>query len=147
MSKYFPIYEDTVSHLWLCNCSTLNFLIYKENSIFFFVSVLSLCKVLPRTIYVGLKTLFAHFTFTGFNHLMGGILFPRIEFNLLKASFCVPLILLPPPPLLQLHSYILICSTPLQLHPFSSFRKTNRRGVHGRSFLYSTSNFYGVRLI
>jgi hypothetical protein len=37
MRKYFPIYEEAVSHKWLCNgCSTLNFLIYEENFIFFF---------------------------------------------------------------------------------------------------------------
>jgi hypothetical protein len=39
MRKYFPIYEEAVSHIWLCNCSTLNFPIYEENSIFFFISV------------------------------------------------------------------------------------------------------------
>ncbi len=27
MRKYLPIYEETVSHIWLCNCSILNFLI------------------------------------------------------------------------------------------------------------------------
>ncbi len=27
--------------MWLCNCSTLNFLIYEENSLFFFISVLN----------------------------------------------------------------------------------------------------------
>ncbi len=37
--KYFPIYEEAVSHIWLCNCSILNFLIYEE--IFFFLSVCS----------------------------------------------------------------------------------------------------------
>ncbi len=42
MRKYFPIYEEAVCHIWLCNCSTLNFLIYEENSIFFFISVVSL---------------------------------------------------------------------------------------------------------
>ncbi len=26
MRKYFPIYEKAVSHIWLCNCSTLKFL-------------------------------------------------------------------------------------------------------------------------
>ncbi len=31
MGKYFPIYEEAVSHIGLCNCSTLNFLIYEEN--------------------------------------------------------------------------------------------------------------------
>ncbi len=39
MPKYFPIYEEAVSHIWLCNCSTLNFIIYEENLIFFFISV------------------------------------------------------------------------------------------------------------
>ncbi len=37
MRKNFPIYEEAVSHIWLCNCSILNFLIYEENSIFFSV--------------------------------------------------------------------------------------------------------------
>jgi hypothetical protein len=49
MCKYFPIYEEAVSHIWLCNCSTLNFLIYEENIIFFFISV-GLCR-LRMTIY------------------------------------------------------------------------------------------------
>ncbi len=31
--------EEAVSHLWLCNCSILNFLIYEENFIVFFISV------------------------------------------------------------------------------------------------------------
>ncbi len=39
MHKYFLIYEEAVSHVWLCNCSTLHFLIYEENFIFFFISV------------------------------------------------------------------------------------------------------------
>ncbi len=39
MWNYFPIYEEAVSHIWLCNCSILNFLIYEENLIFFFNSV------------------------------------------------------------------------------------------------------------
>ncbi len=42
MRKYFPIYDEAVSHIWLCNCSILNFLIYEENFIFFFVSVHSI---------------------------------------------------------------------------------------------------------
>ncbi len=35
--KYLTIYEDeeAVGHIWLCNCSILNFLIYEENLIFF----------------------------------------------------------------------------------------------------------------
>ncbi len=37
--KYLPKYEEAVSHIWLCNCSTLNFLIYEENFILFFISV------------------------------------------------------------------------------------------------------------
>ncbi len=36
MRKYLTIYEEAVSHIWLCNRSLLNFLIYEENSIFFF---------------------------------------------------------------------------------------------------------------
>ncbi len=35
MRKYFPIYEEAVSHIWLCNYSTQNFPIYEENLIFF----------------------------------------------------------------------------------------------------------------
>jgi hypothetical protein len=29
MRKYFPLYEEAVSHIWLCNCSILNFAIYE----------------------------------------------------------------------------------------------------------------------
>jgi hypothetical protein len=36
MRKYLTIYEEAVSHVWLCNRSLLNFLIYEENLIFFF---------------------------------------------------------------------------------------------------------------
>jgi hypothetical protein len=36
MRKYLVIYEDAVSHIWLCNCSRLNFLIYEENFLLFF---------------------------------------------------------------------------------------------------------------
>ncbi len=39
MGKYFPIYKEAVSYIWLCNCSILNFLIYGEILIFFFISV------------------------------------------------------------------------------------------------------------
>ncbi len=42
MCKYFPIYEEAGSHIWLCNCSIMNFLIYEENLIFFFIS--AYCK-------------------------------------------------------------------------------------------------------
>jgi hypothetical protein len=38
MHKYFPIYEEAVSHIWLCNCSILSLIIYEENMIFFFIS-------------------------------------------------------------------------------------------------------------
>jgi hypothetical protein len=38
MRKYFPIYEEAVSHICLCNCSILNFLIYEGNLIFVFIS-------------------------------------------------------------------------------------------------------------
>ncbi len=36
------LYEEAVCHIWLCNCSILNFLIYEKNLIFFFISVLVL---------------------------------------------------------------------------------------------------------
>jgi hypothetical protein len=39
MHKYFPIYEEAVRYIGLCNCSILNFRIYEENLIFFFISV------------------------------------------------------------------------------------------------------------
>ncbi len=39
MRKYFLIYEEAVRHIWLCSCSILNFLIYEENLVFFFISV------------------------------------------------------------------------------------------------------------
>jgi hypothetical protein len=32
---FFTIYEESVSHIWLCNRSLLNVLIYEENFIFF----------------------------------------------------------------------------------------------------------------
>ncbi len=39
MGNYFPIYKEAVSYIWLCNCSILNFLIYGDILIFFFISV------------------------------------------------------------------------------------------------------------
>ncbi len=38
MRKYFPIYKEAVSHIWLCNCSNLNFLKYEETFILFFIT-------------------------------------------------------------------------------------------------------------
>jgi hypothetical protein len=35
MGKYLVIYEEAVSHVWLCNRSLLHFLIYDENFVFF----------------------------------------------------------------------------------------------------------------
>jgi hypothetical protein len=45
MLKYFPIYEEAVRFIEICNCSILNFLIYEENFLFFFISVVIFCKV------------------------------------------------------------------------------------------------------
>jgi hypothetical protein len=42
------MYEEAVSHIRLCNCSTLNFLIYEENLIFFFISVPSYSQLALR---------------------------------------------------------------------------------------------------
>ncbi len=39
MLKYLVIYEEAVSHIRLCNWSSLNFLIYEVNFFFFFFSV------------------------------------------------------------------------------------------------------------
>ncbi len=41
MTKYLRIssYLEALPHIWLCNRSRLNFLIYEENLIFFFISV------------------------------------------------------------------------------------------------------------
>ncbi len=38
MCKYLTIYEEAVSPIWLCSQSLLNFLIYDEILIFFFIS-------------------------------------------------------------------------------------------------------------
>jgi hypothetical protein len=39
MRKYLVIYEEAVSHIWLCNRSLLDFLIYEDIFSFFFISV------------------------------------------------------------------------------------------------------------
>ncbi len=44
MLKYYPKYVEAVSHIGLCNCSVLDFLIYEENLIFFFISVLTFSR-------------------------------------------------------------------------------------------------------
>ncbi len=41
MRKYLTLYEETVSHIWLCNRFFLNFFICQENFIFFFISDIS----------------------------------------------------------------------------------------------------------
>jgi hypothetical protein len=41
MRKYLAIYEEAVTHIWLCDRSLLNFLIYEENLLFLFISVVS----------------------------------------------------------------------------------------------------------
>ncbi len=37
MRKYLVIYEEAVSHIWLCNRSNLDFLIYEKIFLFFFI--------------------------------------------------------------------------------------------------------------
>jgi hypothetical protein len=44
MHNFFPIYEEAVCHIGLCNCSTLNFLIYKE------IVFISACVLINRDI-------------------------------------------------------------------------------------------------
>ncbi len=53
MRKYLTIYEEAVSHIWLC--TLLNFLIYEENLISFFISVaawkgLTTCTRIPSNL-------------------------------------------------------------------------------------------------
>ncbi len=38
MCKYLVIYEEAISHIWLCNRPLLKVLIYEENCVFFFSS-------------------------------------------------------------------------------------------------------------
>ncbi len=53
MRKFLTVYEEGVSHLWLCNRSLLNFLIYKNNW-FHFLSV-QCCQLFRRTFQSGGK--------------------------------------------------------------------------------------------
>ncbi len=39
MGKYLVIYEEAFCHKLLCNCAILNFLLYEDNFILFFISV------------------------------------------------------------------------------------------------------------
>ncbi len=62
MRKYFPIYEEAVSHIWLCNCSILNFLIFEENFIFFFYQCRNIqqyfvLKISPNILFFHLELL------------------------------------------------------------------------------------------
>jgi hypothetical protein len=41
-------YEEAVSHIWICNCSILNFLVYEENFIFFFISAAKIREKLVK---------------------------------------------------------------------------------------------------
>jgi hypothetical protein len=52
MCKYLVIHEEAVSHIGLCNRSTLNFPIYEENLFFFFISVIH-CPQLFILFYEG----------------------------------------------------------------------------------------------
>ncbi len=38
MRKYLVIYEEAVSRTWLYNCFLLDFLVYEENFVLFFIS-------------------------------------------------------------------------------------------------------------
>ncbi len=48
MRKYFTIYEEAVSRIWLCHRSLLNFLIYEENLLFFFISAIDFHEQVNR---------------------------------------------------------------------------------------------------
>ncbi len=51
MRKYFPIYGEAVSYIWLCNCSILNFPIYMRKIWFSFLSVYMLWLHVHCTFY------------------------------------------------------------------------------------------------
>jgi hypothetical protein len=51
MCKYFPIYEEAVSHR-LSNCSTLNFLIYEENLFFLSMNILEFGRDIKSVLQV-----------------------------------------------------------------------------------------------
>ncbi len=44
MRKYLTMYEEAGCHIWLCNRSHLNFLIYEENFIFYFIGVVGVLR-------------------------------------------------------------------------------------------------------
>ncbi len=62
MRKYLTIYEEeAVSHIWLSNCSILNFLIYEENLILLFFCQCGAMKLVTTTINCVNNTLFFAF--------------------------------------------------------------------------------------
>ncbi len=52
MRKHWTIYEEAVSHIWLCNCSILNFHTYEEHFIFFFICVLDIAPCMGTSTYM-----------------------------------------------------------------------------------------------
>jgi hypothetical protein len=48
MRKYLVLYEEAVSHIRFCTRSRLNFLMYKKNMIFFFISAAMISSQIRR---------------------------------------------------------------------------------------------------
>ncbi len=80
MRNYYPIYGEAVSHIWLCNCSILNFPIYEETLIYFFISVATVSSMTARSAAVeGTKTVSVWFAYISRN--------PRFFFKLKSAVY------------------------------------------------------------
>ncbi len=72
MRKYLTIYEKAVSHIWLWNCSTLNFLLYEEDLIFLLVYLTWLLHPVPFIFHCLINSIpSASF---GFRYISGHIL-------------------------------------------------------------------------
>ncbi len=53
---HFLIFWEARPHIWLCNCSTLNFLICEENLIFFFINAHRTARLLTsENIYTSIE--------------------------------------------------------------------------------------------
>ncbi len=54
MRKYLVLFKEAVSHIWLCNRSRMNFVLYEENLIFFFISVVGIGRAGRTSFFVSL---------------------------------------------------------------------------------------------
>jgi hypothetical protein len=64
--SHFRIDKEALPHIWLCNCSTPNFIIYEEILVFFFIIVyytviwkLNCCRVENLNFFKGKRNLYS----------------------------------------------------------------------------------------